>query len=113
MCCIWVSEPTGFATVAVSAGCALSSDVRVNLGENFDPADVSINNHCRASVESELRLRRWSGGLIFLSPYAGWERYPETESVRLRASGNGVGVLYLPETEMLTFGITLGVRGLR
>jgi hypothetical protein len=104
-------EPTGFATVSASAGCALSSEVRVTLGENFDPADVSVNDHCRASLASELRVRRWAGGLIFLKPYARWERYPETESVRLRASGEGVGMLYLPATEIMSFGITLGVRG--
>jgi len=105
-------EPTGFASVSARAGCAFASDVRVMLGTDFDPADVSVKDHCRASLESELRIRRWNGGLLFLKPYAGWERYPETESVRLRAAGNGVGRLYLPETEMLSYGITLGIRRL-
>lgn len=106
-------EPTGFASVSVSAGCAFSSDVRVTLGENFDPADVSVEDHCRASLESELRIRRWNGGLLFLKPYAAWERYPQTGSARLRAAGKGVGMLYLPATEIRSFGITIGViRGL-
>lgn len=105
-------EPTGFASISARAGCAFYSDVRVTLGEDFDPAEVSVRDHCRASLESELRVRRWNGGLLFLKPYAGWERYPETEPVRLRAAGNGVGRLYLPETEMLSYGITLGIRGL-
>ena len=106
-------EPTGYAALSGTLGCALTSAARVSFESTFADAEVTIEDHCRAAVAGEFRLRQAQGRIYFLKPYAAWERYPETESVPVRAAGMTRGSLYLPETEFLSYGLTVGVRRVR
>ncbi|MEM8769963.1 MAG: hypothetical protein AAGE43_21215 [Pseudomonadota bacterium] len=106
-------EPSGYAVLSASLGCALTSEAQVSFASTFDAADVAIDDHCRAALAGEFRLRRAQGRTYFLKPYAAWERYATTESVPLSAGGVIQGALYLPGTEFLSYGLTFGVRRIR
>ncbi len=106
-------EPAGYAALSGSLGCAFSSHAQVSFASTFDDAEVAIDDHCRATVAGEFRLRRAQGRIYFLKPFAAWERYGTTESVPLSAAGIDQGSLYLPETEFLSYGLTFGVRRIR
>ena len=51
--------------------------------------------------------------LVYVRPFADWERYDTSGPERLTVGGSGVGTIYLPETEFTTYGITIGIRGER
>lgn len=93
----------------VHAACAVDSNVDVSFDSNLDDASVTVDEYCRAGVAARADIRRVGRAVLFLQPFAAWERYPRTDSSRLTAGGTQVGQVHLPETEFLTFGITLGI----
>jgi hypothetical protein len=106
-------QPMASTALNLEAACAVSSDVEVRFDATFDDADVSLGDHCRAGVSVSVDVARVGGKTVFVRPFADWERYPRSEAIRLTAGGSGVGTLYLPETELTSFGITIGIRGSR
>ena len=106
-------HPTAFSMVEFNFGCAVASEVEVSFVETFDAADLALNDHCRARLAADFDIGKFGSKTVFLSPFVGWERYPVSDAERLTAGGSGVGSIYLPETELRTIGITLGVRGWR
>jgi hypothetical protein len=105
-------QPTSFSTVGLDAACAAVSDVEVRFDERFDTTTLPLDDHCRIGVAARFDVGRWGSKMLFVKPFGNWERYPRSDSAGLTANGLRVGSIYLPETEITTFGITIGVREL-
>jgi hypothetical protein len=115
---VWLSitgsaKPTAVTGIEFQAGCAVASRVQVSFADRFDDAAVNLSDHCRAGVGFSLQIGRIGDRLVYVRPFADWERYDTSGPERLTVAGSGVGTIYLPETEFTTYGITIGIRGER
>lgn len=97
-------------TAEINAACAIDATVDVSFDSDLDDASVNVDEYCRAAVSARADIHRSRRTVLFLQPFAAWERYPRTDSERLTSDGAQVGRVHLPETEFLSFGITLGIR---
>jgi len=102
-------SPRRSLTAELHAACAVDSTIDVSFDSNLDDASVNVDEYCRVGVSARADIRRLGRAVLFVKPFAAWERYPRTDSSRLASDGVQVGQVHLPETEFLAFGITLGI----
>lgn len=102
--------PWRSSLLQIDVGCAVHSRVDVRFRSELDDASLGLDDHCRASIAAGMDLGRVGSGTFYLRPFAAWERYPRSDSEQLTSGGLPVGQVHLPETEFLTFGVTIGVR---
>jgi len=115
---VWIGARATFApmkstTFELHVACAIDSTVDVAFASNLDRATLEAEDHCRASVASTMSVGRIGTARLFLRPFANWERYPRTKPEQLTSGGIEVGQVYLPETEFISLGITIGLHGQR
>lgn len=93
----------------INFACALDATVDVSFDSDLDDASVDVDEFCRAAVSARADIHRSGRAVVFVQPFAAWERYPRTASEPLTSGGVPVGRVHLPETEFLSFGVTVGI----
>ena len=111
------SDALAPATIELDAACAVSSKVDVRfdsalgstIDSTLDDAKLTVKDHCRAGVAAVFEIGRIGEAAVSVRPFVTWERYPQTPDERLTVDGSAVGRVFLPATEFIAYGLTLGI----
>ena len=102
-------RPARLVTLEFELGCAINSRVDISFASALDDAALDVDDHCRIGVEAPIKIGRIYNSTVFVRPFVAWERYPKSSAERLYSSGLPIGQVFLPATEFVSFGVSIGI----